>query len=192
MKADRLLCAKTTASNIEGYLAAGDFVEAWHHLKGWYRLAEDRAPKPCQETLATQTQERIDFFAARNPPGEMLLFHVDPAPVPDAAPTDSELRMVVGRLRNGRAAGATGMKAEHLKEWLADITLEERVEGGVEGLGDRWWSFVALLQAIWITGTIPTQMTWMIVILLPKGGGNFRGIGLLDPIWKVVEKVMVA
>ncbi len=100
--------------------------------------------------------------------------------------------MVVGQLRNGRAAGMTGMKAEHLKEWLADITLEERVEGGVEGLGDRWRSFVALLQAIWIMGTVPTQMTWMIVVLLPKGGGNFRGIGLLNPIWKVLEKVMVA
>jgi hypothetical protein len=32
----------------------------------------------------------------------------------------------------------------------------------------------------------------MIVVLLPKGGGDYRGIGLLDPIWKVVEKVMVA
>jgi hypothetical protein len=34
-------------------------------------------------------------------------------------------------------------------------------------------------------------MSWMIVVLLPKGGGNYRGIGLLKPIWKVVEKVMV-
>ncbi len=31
----------------------------------------------------------------------------------------------------------------------------------------------------------------MIVVLLPKGGGDYRGIGLLNPIWKVVEKVMV-
>jgi len=35
-------------------------------------------------------------------------------------------------------------------------------------------------------------MTWMIIVLLPKGGGDYHGIGLLDPIWKVVEKVMVA
>ena len=85
------------------------------------------------------------------------------------------------------------MKAEHLKEWLADIKREEREDNGVEGLGDRWRSFVALLQAVWTTGTIPTQMTWiMIIVLLPKGGGDYRGIGLLDPIWKVVEKVMVA
>jgi hypothetical protein len=84
------------------------------------------------------------------------------------------------------------MKAEHLKEWLADITLEEREEGGVEGLGDRWWLFVELLQAIWTTGAVPTQITWMIVVLLPKGGGDYCGIGLLDPFWKVVKKVMVA
>ncbi len=34
-------------------------------------------------------------------------------------------------------------------------------------------------------------MTWMIIVLLPKGGGDYHGIGLLDPIWKVLEKVMV-
>ncbi len=100
--------------------------------------------------------------------------------------------MVVAKLRNGRAAGATGMKAEHLKEWLADIKREEREEGRVDGLGDRWRSCVALLRAVWTTGTVPTQMTWMIIVLLPKGGGDYCGIGLLDPIWKVVEKVMVA
>ncbi len=52
--------------------------------------------------------------------------------------------------------------------------------------------FVTSLQVVWESGTIPTQMTWMIIVLLPKGGGDYRGIGLLDPIWKVVEKVMVA
>ncbi len=68
----------------------------------------------------------------------------------------------------------------------------EEAEDGVEGIGDRWRSFVKLLQAVWESGTVPTQITWMIIVLLPKGGGDYRGIGLLDPIWKVVEKEMVA
>jgi hypothetical protein len=34
-------------------------------------------------------------------------------------------------------------------------------------------------------------MTWEIIVLLPKGGGNYCGIGLLEPFWKVVEKIMV-
>jgi hypothetical protein len=47
--------------------------------------------------------------------------NIDPSNVPDGAPTDSKLRVVVGQLSNGLAAGATGMKAKHLKEWLADV-----------------------------------------------------------------------
>ncbi len=50
--ADRLKSAKKTASMIKGCLAAGDFVEAWRNLKGWYCSVEDRAPKACPETLA--------------------------------------------------------------------------------------------------------------------------------------------
>ncbi len=157
LKADRLLRAATTASNVEGCLAAGEYIEAWCHLKGWYRSAEDRAPTPCPETLAVQTQKRIDLYAARQPSEVMLPLHVDPAPVPDAEPTDSELRMVVGKLRNGCAAGATGMKTEHLKEWLANVKREEREEGGVDGLGDRWRSFVALLRAVWTTKLYPPR-----------------------------------
>ena len=63
------------------------------------------------------------------------------------------------------------MKTEHLKEWLADMKREE-AEDGMEGIGDRWWSFVALLQAVWEQGTIPAQMTWMVIVLLPRGGGQ--------------------
>ncbi len=28
------------------------------------------------------------------------------------------------------------------------------------------------------------------MVLLPKGGGDYRGIGLLEPLWKVVECIM--
>ena len=86
--------------------------------------------------MAKQTQVRVDLYAARTPTGIPLPIRVDPAPVNDAAPTDGELRMVVGQLQNGCTAGATKMKANHLKEWLANIMQEEREDGGVEGLGD--------------------------------------------------------
>ena len=39
---------------------------------------------------------------------------------------------------------------------------------------------------------MPTQMNWMVIVLLPKGRGDYRGLGLLNPMWKVVEKLMVA
>ena len=89
------------------------------------------------------------------------------------------------------------MKAEHIKVWLDKIQHEEKAameNHGREadpGAGHKWRIFVELIQAIWNWGEIPEQMSWMIVVLLPKGGGDYRGIGLLDPFWKVVEKIMV-
>jgi hypothetical protein len=59
------------------------------------------------------------------PPKWAMHFNIDPSNVPDAALTDSELRAVVGNLRNGCMAGATGMKVEHLKEGLVDIKCKE-------------------------------------------------------------------
>ncbi len=37
---------------------------------------------------------------------------------------------------------------------------------------------------------IPRQLLWSIVVLIPKGGGHYRGIGLLEPIWKCIERVI--
>jgi hypothetical protein len=55
---------------------------------------------------------------------------------------------------------------------LPIVMHKEQEDGRVEGLGDHLRLFVASLQAIWTMGSIPTQMTWMIIVLLPKGGGN--------------------
>ena len=33
-------------------------------------------------------------------------------------------------------------------------------------------------------------MSWVVTMLIPKGGGEYWGIGLLEPIWKVLERVM--
>jgi hypothetical protein len=101
--------------------------------------------------------------------------NVDPIPVPDIPPMDHEIQEVVAKLRNGCVAGATGMKVEHLKEWLRDVRREE-AEDGVEGAGDCWRLFVSLIQATWESGTMPTQMSWVVIMLLPKGGGGVTAV----------------
>ena len=80
------------------------------------------------------------------------------------------------------------MRAEDLKEWHRGILLEDHT--GEVGQGDNWRYLVQLIQTIWEKGDIPTQMKWVIVILKPKGKGNFRGIGLPEPVWKVIENVI--
>jgi hypothetical protein len=53
--------------------------------------------------------------------GVALPFNFPHFVIPDGIPTDKEIRAVVLGLKNGQAAGATGMRAEHIKVWLGDI-----------------------------------------------------------------------
>jgi hypothetical protein len=85
----------------------------------------------------------------------------------------------------------SGLQAEHIKVWLHDAVRKEEEDSDV-GLGDKWRTFIRLMQAIWEHGSMPEQKRWEIIVLLPKGNGEYRGIGLLDPFWKVVEKIIVA
>jgi hypothetical protein len=147
--------------------------------------------------MVRQTAKHVELYVRAPPMGGALQFSFPHFAISDDVPTDSEVRTVVGRLKNGQAGGATGMKAEHIKVWLDSIQREEKAarenpdREADPGAGHKWKIFVELIQAVWERGEIPEQMSWMIVVLLPKDGGDYRGIGLLDPFWKVVEKIMV-
>ncbi len=110
--------AANVGDKIEGLLSAGELKEVWRCLKGWYSTVEDRAPKACHEMLVRQTEERIALNSKVHPPGWNIHINVQPFDIPDGIPSNSEIRGVVSGLRNGRAAGATGLQAEHIKVWL--------------------------------------------------------------------------
>jgi hypothetical protein len=83
------------------------------------------------------------------------------------------------------------MHVKHVKEWLNGVRREEDPEGhGVNSTGDNWRLFVRLVQATWTHGTIPRQLLWIIVVLILKIGGDYRRIGLLEPVWKCIKQVI--
>ena len=88
--------------------------------------------------------------------------------------------------------GASGIKAEHIKSWLRGAKRKEDPETAVESAGARktWRKFVGLCTSVWRTGITPQQMRWVITVLILKGGGEYQGIGLMEPIWKVPERVI--
>ena len=86
------------------------------------------------------------------------------------------------------------------EEYKADAQKEEE-ETGVPrdpvkplkgaGWGDQWHKFVEIIQSIWRTGVIPRHLLRAIIMLIPKGNsGDFRGIGLVQPMWKIIEGIM--
>ncbi len=119
--------------------------------------------------------------------GAPLPIHIDPSNIPYGPPCNKELRVVIEGLCNRQAAGMSGLQAKH----LSNVVREEMEESDV-GLGDQWRIFVKVMQVVWEQGSIPEQMRWEIIILLPKSGSDYCGIGLLEPFWKVAEKIMAA
>ena len=84
------------------------------------------------------------------------------------------------------------MRVEDLKDWLAGAEQDEEAEKeGGNPPGDMWRLLVKLIQHIWNTGEIPRQMLRTVIVLILKGTlGDFRGIGLFDVIWKLIERVL--
>ena len=141
-----------------------------------------------------QTEVRVELYQQRDSPGlPIVLDHTEMrTDIRDDTPDKEERRVAVAELTNGRSAGVSRMRAEHLKGWLKGARLEENPKTGPAnvGAGEDWEALVKLVQAVWDEGTIPTQLGWVVTVLIPKGGGDYCGIGLLEPIWKVIEWVM--
>jgi hypothetical protein len=196
--ADYKQCATNAASTVESHLSNGAVKEAWSNLKGWYRWVEDQPLPACPDTMVKHTAKRVELYARAPPMGAALPYNFPHFEISNNMPTNSEMRTVVRGLKNGQITGATKMRAEHIKGWLNEIQRKEKAardtpgrEGADPRAGCKWWIFVMLIQIIWKQREILEQMSWMVIILLPNGGGNLRGIGLLNPFWKVVEKIMV-
>jgi hypothetical protein len=106
---------------IEMELAEGNVEEAFSHPKGWYHAATETQAKPCRQTMDCQTDERVDLYRHRQIAGNPLPVNVPPVMICNDVPSDDEIRHAMANLSNGRAPGASGMHAEHVKAWLCGI-----------------------------------------------------------------------
>ena len=148
--------------------------------------------KPCHQTMERQTNERVELYAERAAYGAEFLANGTPFGIDNGPPLEGELRTAVSQLSHGRCGGASGIRAEHIKAWLHRAKKAEDPENDTNhvGAGKMWDEFVKLCSSVWMTGTIPQQMCWVVTVKIPKGGGEYWGIGLLELIWKVLERVM--
>jgi hypothetical protein len=175
---------KDVGDAIETELAKGEVQEAFRLLKGWYRVASETVACPCPQTMARQMEDRVELYRRRDSSRDPLQINLQGPAIPDKMPSDHKIRDAARDLPSGRAGGASKMRAEDIKQWLRCITLEEDPEKGPNnvGEGNNWRLLIGLIQVIWMQGKILQQSTWVIVVLLPKGDGDYPGIGILEPL----------
>jgi hypothetical protein len=114
--------------------------------------ASETQARPCFQTMDRQTEESVKLYRRRDSPGlPIVLEHAEMrAEIRDDTPDDEEILAVVAELTNGRSAGVSRMRAEHLKGWLNGAKLEENPKTGPAnvGAGADWEALVQLVQAV--------------------------------------------
>ena len=119
----------------------------------------------------------------------------------DSVPEEEEIEWVVKGLQNNRAGGPSRMQAEDLKGWLAaarrgEKEREDATKDGGESRkddkagADKWAWVVDIVQTAFREGDLAEESTWQAVVLIPKGKGDYQGIGLVDVMWKVVAVIL--
>ena len=69
------------------------------------------------------TAQRVELYSYIPPLGTNIPIYVQPFLVEYLVPTEDVIEWTVTRLRNNRSGGPSGMRAEHLKRWLASENL---------------------------------------------------------------------
>ena len=55
---------------------------------------------------------------------------------------------------------------------------------------DNWEMVVDLIQTTFWEGILEEEATWQAVLLIPKGKKDYRGIDLVEVMWKVVADIL--
>jgi hypothetical protein len=130
LKMDRMVQMAQVTESIITELTKGNMHKAFCHLKGLYWAATETQAWPCFQTIKKQTAECIHLYQRCESLGLPVAINVASVEDQDNVPTNGEIRAAVAKLTNGRSAGVSCMWAEHLKEWLWGVNLEEDPETG--------------------------------------------------------------
>ena len=97
-------------------------------------------------------------------------------------PTMDELTSAVGKLKNAKAGGESGILPEMVKAGFSEDTFSEKM--------------LNLVQTPWNEKKVPKDWSDAVLIPIPKKGDlrkcdNWRGIALLDVVGKVVARIIL-
>ena len=149
----------------------------------------------------------MELYSYVPPPGLNTPISVEPFLVDDSVPTEDKIEWAVKLLHNHRPGRPSGMRAKQLKGWLAlawkkekeeAVAGEENTEGNMGRGGEstehteasNWGRVVDLVQTALREGQLAQKAMWQAVVLITKGKKYYRGIGIVEVMWKVVAAIL--
>lgn len=191
VRQDRLQHAKRACDNILVSLGTQDCDSAWGWCKAWYKEATLHAPRPSPHDLEEIHTLFSERYAADGVDREPFPVHAPTFAIDDSPPSEGEIATAVGRLKNRKAPGHFGTRAEHLKTWMRNASTLRREQPNTPLPDDHpWLVFIAFVREVFSTGRTPARLGVAELVILPKPGGGVRGIGLLEPLWKVISSII--
>ena len=159
---------------------------AWIRMQGWYKDAMDPPPLPltspslyCVDKLGTS-----GVILQRNPP---CTYH------PGVHSPFSRRKLCPQRGR-GILGGTliffncsgfpSGIQAEHLRAWIRAATWENTPDP------TNLCKLVYIVQSDFQGRTLVEDWSLKTVLLIPKGGEDFRGILFMNVLWKNVTGIL--
>ena len=127
--------------------------EAWIWIRVCHRDAVDRPLPPARVAISTMMADQVDMYRSVPPPGQTIDVRVQPLPMEDYIPEEKEITWAVHRIRLNRSVGPSGMRAEHLFQWLIAATQDDIPDV------TNWQKVVVIVQAASCDGTLDKEST---------------------------------
>jgi hypothetical protein len=140
IKADRQIRTQKAGQSIEILLETGNSKGAWRSLQAWYKHASGKGSKPSCADLEATAAEIQALYTQKTPPGDPIPICVAAFDIDDNVPDEREIADIVKLLRWGKPPGPSGIRAEHLREWLNAAERENDPDPS------RWNKMVELVQ----------------------------------------------
>ena len=191
LRIDRSARAEKAAMSACALLQENKIREAFGAIKGWYRDVGPSPPKPSPEEINLTRTEYENLFSEAAPEEPPFPVHVEAADIDDSPPSEYEVVQNLKKLRNNRAAGVSGITAEMLKEWYEAAQEADSDEESDTSSVELWSRVLKLIRLAFEDGVVPRDFCHGILVLIPKSTpGEYRGIALLDIIYKLVSSII--
>ena len=184
LRNDRRIRAEKAATEIEQLLIHGQVRDAYKIIGKWYKKKSRKSPIPTYIEEEQTQKEYQELYTRQQMTAHNVTLFYNQAEVDDTIPNEAEIKTELKGMNLHKAPGCTGITVEDLRRWMKESE-------GDTPRRDRWDKVIEIVQSAFTRTALPQVFGIGILVLIPKNQQNqFRGIALLDVLYKLVSRII--